>query len=207
MASGSALSFCPYPALKVCSEFFRSDSVLLGKIVAVSRDEAAGEIEFTIEVERTFKGKAGRVVKARTEDASARWMSHVGERRVTFIREGMVGGCGPIDEPGYAGETIREIQALPLAAGATIEGEVTHGTGPGWRTAEGVEIRVSGGGVEYLTQTNRKGAFRINTPPGRYRIETTGLGPTLYSPTWKMEVDLARGQCAQFELSTKGDVR
>lgn len=207
MASGSACSLCPYPALKVCSEFFRSDSVLLGKIAAVRRDEVAGEIEFTIEVERTFKGKRGRLVKVRTEDASARWTARVGERRVAFIRGGMVGGCGPIDDPGYVRKTIREIQALPLATGATIEGEVTEGTGPGWPPAQGVEILIAGGAVEYLTQTDRNGAFRINAPPGRYRIETAGLGPTFYSPTWGMEAELASGQCAQFQLSTKGDVR
>src|SRR5476651_2704224 len=77
LTTGSALAICPFPVPKVCSTYFESDTVFLGKVVGKREVPAArhdvDDIEFTIEVERTFKGKPDRVEKVYTENASARW--------------------------------------------------------------------------------------------------------------------------------------
>jgi len=206
LATGSALAICTSPVPKVCSVYFDSDTVFLGKVVGkrevpAARDDV-DDIEFTIEVERTFKGKPDRIEKVYTENASARWAAEIGERRLVFaVKSRVWNSSGPIDDPRRVSESIRAIRALSHAKDATIEGEVLRGSGPG-SPAKGVKVVVMGDRGLREALTDRKGAFSLRLEPGRYRIESNSLSPTVYSRQDAEGFKLQRGQCAQFQFSS-----
>jgi carboxypeptidase family protein len=210
IATESANAWCPAPVPKACSAFFDNDKVFYGKVVKATPlrhdgKEASGEdsIEthrYTIEVEQALKGKVEAVETVDTENASNRWIADVGEARVVFARNGRTWGlCSPIDEARHASQTIREIRALPKARQGTIEGMVV---GPNGSPAAGVKVVVAGAGRSYDAITDKGGTFSVAVKPGRYRMASPGLEPTVpYGRQDVAEFEVAPGQCAQFQLS------
>jgi hypothetical protein len=210
LTAQAAVAICPAPQLKVCSVFFESDKVFYGKVIKVTpigfEDREPGEDDlisrhrYTIAVEQRFKGKIGTVENVETDNDSGRWYSEVGERRVLFVRNGMVSGlCSPIDEGKHARETIRQIRALRAATGATIEGEVRRGSS--YDPLPHRKVVVFGANGRHEATTDREGAFLIRVKPGRYRLEPD-LHPWDYNASTLNVHDftLARGQCAQFQV-------
>ncbi len=209
----SASAWCPAPLVKACSAYFESDKVFYGTVAKVTplRDDgkdASGEdpvamLRYTIDVKQALKGEVKLVETVDTENSSSRWFAGVGERRIVFARHGEAWGlCSPIDEAAHGEQTMRAIQAIAKASKATVEGEVIAGSGPGSPPASGVKVVIVGAGRSYEATTDKRGAFSVAVEPGRYRIASPGLEPTIpYSRADVGGFQVARGQCAQFQLS------
>jgi predicted amidohydrolase len=96
-----------------------------------------------------------------------------------------------------------EIRALRNAKGATIEGGVTQETSAGPTAAGGVSVTVLGPDGSQASTTDQRGMFEVPVKAGRYRFAPGDLIPTDYSRKDVQGFDLAPGQCAQFQLSTR----
>jgi hypothetical protein len=203
LAAPSAWALCPAPAPKACAAFFESDQVFVGKVLEVSR--AGGErIVYTVEVGDVLRGKAGKVERVATENASARWIGEPGKTYVVFASRGKVGGrCSSLDEPEHVADTLRQIHALKGVRDATIEGEaVAGGGGPGAASVAGMKVRArSAAGVYYSTVTDERGGFSLRVPPGTYSVKADGLMPSAYSRHDAGRFAVVAGQCAQFQFS------
>ncbi|MBI3934116.1 MAG: carboxypeptidase regulatory-like domain-containing protein [Acidobacteria bacterium] len=202
-----AQAICPHPTPKVCAKFFESDVVFLGKVTALdSVVDVGGDVNwlrYTTQVKEVYRGQPKKLEQVRTENASARWDAEIGKTYLVFASRGEVGAtCGPLDEPEYAQEAIRQIHALRNVWHATIEGQVLRHAANGDPT-EGIRVKVMGTGGEYESITDSNGLFSIALPPGRYRIDAKDLQPSEYSRQDLEEINLVKGQCAQFELTTR----
>ena len=198
-----AHALCPRPVPKVCSVFFASDAVFVGKVTKseiIDSDRAVGEIRFRLEVGEVLRGHVPEVVYVTSENSSGRWIADEGKTYVVFEKNGKVGGtCGPLDDPARLDDTIREIRALKGARHASIEGSIHRGAVDG-QPAGGVNILVTSGEVTRATVTQPDGSFRIAVPPGRYRFSAEGAVPSDYSFGNPGAFYLASGQCAQLDL-------
>jgi len=190
--------------------FFESDAVFLGKVTAknsiVQPNGDVDRLRYTIDVKEVYRGHPKRVEHVTTENASARWIADVGRTYLVFAWRGDVGAtCGPLDQPEYAREAIRQIHALRNASHATIEGEVLHqgANGAIENALEGIRVKVFGPSGEYESVTDHKGQFSFTLSPGHYRIDARDLQPTAYSRQELDDIDLVKGQCAQYELTAK----
>ena len=206
----AAHAICPHPTPKVCAKFFESDVVFLGKVTALdSVVDVGGDVNwlrYTTQVKEVYRGQPKKLEHVRTENASARWNAEVGKTYLVFASRGEVGAtCGPLDEPEYAQEAIRQIHAFRNVSHATIEGEVLRqgATGALEQAVEGIRVKVSGTGGEYESVTDRNGLFTFTLRPGHYRIDSKDLHPTDYSRQDLDDINLVKGQCAQYELTTK----
>ena len=201
---------CFAPEAKVCSLYFRSAQVFVGKVERVEYLRPRGEyeegvIEYRVRVEQVFRGKPeGKAVILHSGNHSGRWPARPGHRYLVFTDpDGNVGGtCGPADGSGFLAQGVREIRALQAATSSTIEGSaMARGTDQRLRYLAGKTIKAIGAGAEYLTTTDTEGGFRLTVPPGRYRLELQGL--YLWELSWLQDlenIDLQAGQCAQAQL-------
>jgi len=122
-----ALCICPYPAPKVCSEFFQSDAVFVGRVLSKKWGDV--EIRFEVQVLRVLKGEVGERVMVYTGNDSARLGWDEGKTYVAFAkrRQGRLeqeDDCGPLSDPANVVDTVRQVEALQGATGAVVEGEV-----------------------------------------------------------------------------------
>ncbi len=211
VAAPSALAYCPMPEPKICSVFFGSDKVFYGTVnrvehvgahgVVTNPDEDWENYRYTVAVREAFKADVAPTETVTSGNDSARWVATVGERRMFYVTQGQVGSlCSPIDEGKNAKRAIAQIRALPDAHGATVEGAIVDTQRP-WHPMAGTRITVLGGGRTYTAITNRAGEFRIDVPPGRYRIETSWRDVEPYSRPDTGGFEVVRGQCAQFLLT------
>jgi hypothetical protein len=186
--------------------FFESETVFVGTVTdkrLVDMDRDVNSIRYTIKVEEVFRGRANETEHVKTENSTGRWYAEVGETYLVFSTKRGVGGtCGPLDEPRYVPEAIRQIRDLRNASNATIEGEVVRNGAPG-NPAPGVTVRILGDGAAFEAVTDQAGLFNVVLPPGRYTLDANELRPTDYSKQELRNIRLVRGQCAQFQLTTK----
>jgi|KBSMisStaDraftv2_1062788.scaffolds.fasta_scaffold40748_1 hypothetical protein len=216
IAAQSVNAFCIAPRLKVCSAFFDSDKVFYGKVVKITPlredgKEASGDDfidanRYTVQVQQALKGSVKPVETVDTENASARWVADVGERRVVFVRDGQTwDSCSSIDDPRQVKATIDAIRALANSRNATIEGEVVAGYGgPSPTPVRGVKVVMAGRHRAYTALTDKRGAFSVAVEPGLYRITSPGLKATDYSRQDMGSFEVVPGQCAQLQLSSGG---
>jgi hypothetical protein len=208
----AALAICPRPEPKVCSEYFASDQVFVGRVTRVERlasdprpghhHDGTGWLRYTVRVERHIKGRVGSVERLLSEDASARWGAEVGHRRLVFARGGEVHAtCGPLDDPAHLPRALADIRALARDRTATIEGEVVTSTAQGLHHVAGHRIVVHGATGRLESVTDSAGRFRIAVPPGRYAFDPAlpTAGP-FESRDSAGAFFLQRGECAQFRL-------
>jgi hypothetical protein len=211
LGSKMAHALCSYPTPKICSAYFKSDVIFTGKVLSQkyvsdpAQENDNDWIEYRVQVINEHRGHASSITIVRTANASARWVGDVGKTYVFFLNRGEAySTCGPLDEPEYVHNVVREIDTLKRASSSTIEGQVFSRSGP-WGGGNGIpvvgaKLKAIGGGNEYVAVTDKEGKFSISVPPEKYKLNTSGMNPSDYSRQNVQEIKLEKGQCAQFEL-------
>ena len=197
-------AFCPYPTPKACSRFFESDAVFVATVLSRGYVDDDEFIRFDVRVSRSLRGTVGDTAAVYTGNDSARLQWEVGKDYVVFARheDGRLwsgNDCGPLSDSERVQETIREIEALSDVATSSIEGEIRSAPqGPGLAA---VKVRIEGESESYETETDSAGHFRINLPPGQYRVQP---GPEYRQSDYSWydldDIKLTGGQCAQVQL-------
>ena len=207
----TAHAICPYPTPELCSEYFENDAVFTGRILNreyVSDPKIDNDndwIQYTSKVIKIYRGNVNSTTTFRTYNGSARWDGDVGKTYVIFLRGTHASAtCGPLDDPEYVNRIDKEISVLKKASSSTIQGEVVSKSGP-WGGSNGIpvkgeELKVLGKNREFFAITDKDGKFTFNLPPGKYRLSAPGMKPSDYSHTNLNEINLQKGQCAQFQL-------
>jgi len=205
VSAGPALAICPYPTPRACSAYFESDVVFVGSVLSRGYSGDGEYLRFGVRVSRILRGSVGKTAVVYSGNDSGRLLWDVGEEYVVFAnrQDGRLlsgGDCGPLSDPAKVAETIREIEGLGRGPSASIEGEVRSGP-PDRPGLAGVAVRIRGGGRTYALRSDSRGSFRVEVPPGRYKVL---VDPTLrrsdYNSTDLNDIRLVRGQCAQLQL-------
>jgi hypothetical protein len=199
-----ASAMCPYPVPKACSYYFTHDAVFVGQVL--TQFWADEEISFRLRVSKVLRGRVGATAVVHTGNDSGRVQWDVGRTYVVFAerREGRLwagNDCGPLSDPAKVDEVVQQILALRDAKGSTIEGEVLDAQAVG-NGVPGVSIRVVGQGRQWHARSDAKGLFRVQVPPGRYRmpLDANRTFQSDYSWTDLSDIVLTDGQCAQVQL-------
>ena len=202
------VAICPYPAPKVCSAFFESDVVFVGKVLSKRYTDNDDYIRFDVRVAKRLKGTVSDTAHVYTGNDSGRLSWDVGRDYVVFARrehERLVSGddCSALSDPTKVSETIRQIDDLGRATTATIEGEVVsrQPDGPGVR---GILVRARGERQTYVGTSDSRGVFRIEVPAGRYQVlSDPNVKQSDYSGSKLADINLVTGQCAQVQFVTR----
>jgi hypothetical protein len=182
VAIGSAVAVCFKPNPRVCAEFFHSDAVFVGTVVAeipVLAGEGFDEGRvYRLRARKTYRGPAQDMFEVFTGNDSARLPLDVGETYLLFASTSggrlTIVGCGNSTKLSKAGDAIRELENLIKRLKSATDGEVSGVVGeyvgndaPG---VAGVLVTAHGGGKSYEGVTGKDGSFHIPVPPGAYVV-------------------------------------
>jgi hypothetical protein len=181
---------CSEPKIRVDDEFFVSELVFSGTIVAdrkvgLASDGAYDGHDFSWRINEVYRGavRAGELVHTYSSDDSARfpWDAEdghqVGRRFLIFTfpdseHKGQlaVDDCGNSALLSKAARTIAEIRTLPNGHGGLLYGEMFDGD-------IGVRIiATAANGKTYSALSNRNGKFTIRLPSGTYSVTAAAPG-------------------------------
>ncbi len=185
----SALGLCQVPRPRsVCAEFSNSEAVVIAKLTAIREYESgpySGGHVYHFELEGAFKSSARlqRVFDIWEENSSGRatflWVA--GGRYSLYLyrsqKEGMwsIDGCGN-SHPALASEVVLAIDGPHKAKPrpAMIEGMVSTDS---WTTGvPEVTIRAARNGRAFKAKTDAAGRFRMEVPPGTYKLRAEREG-------------------------------
>ena len=213
--SSAATAVCPRPIPAPNAEFFKTSSVIAGKVVSEKPDVNPSYRELTegwfyrIRVERTFRGTQARFVVVYTENDNGRFPLKVGERYLLFVyrvdgrRE--INGCGNSALLSEAGLAIDAIEAIKRAGPyGEIEGRVKNKSDEAG--VLGVRVIASCGQKSYSAITVQDGWFEMRVPPGTCRLTAQSPNLVIESQDSVYNYDdpdhfiVHRGSSAHFEL-------
>jgi hypothetical protein len=184
LLSKPAGAFCNVPPIRLDDEFFVSDLVFEGSIVAdrkigLTPDGFFDARSFTWRVDRVFRGSIvpGQRVVTLTGNDSGRFpldagssSSLVGGKFLIFALTNRqhvglfaVDQCGNSRPLREAASKIREIEDLRNHHGGLIYGSMMDGE-------RNVQITAKGRAGKFSAMTTNDGSFSIKVPPGRYSV-------------------------------------
>jgi hypothetical protein len=189
MNGPALLAFCLEPKIRVDDEYFVSDLVFTGTIIAdrkvgVTPDGFYDGHDFTWRVSSVFRGpiRPGNLVHTYSGDDSGRFPfeaeegHNVGLRFLIFASADInqkggfaVDGCGNSVHLSKAASTIAEIRQLPNCHGGLLYGEMYDGD-------EGTRIVAMGPKGKYSTVSGPHGKFSMPVPPGKYAVTASKTG-------------------------------
>jgi hypothetical protein len=205
LSASPVVAICPHPVPKVCSAFFQSAVVFVGRVTSQQYADNGEYIRFDVRVSRVLRGSIGVTTAIYTANDSGRLLWEVGLEYVVFARrdhERLVSGddCGPLSDPTKVSDTLRQIDGLRRVTSATIEGEVL-GSQPDGLGLAGVLVRAQGKKQIYEGKTDSRGLFRIPVPAGTYQVlADPRLKQSDYNWAGLGDIHLVPGQCAQLQL-------
>jgi hypothetical protein len=213
LAADPVQAVCPVPAPKACNEFFKSDAVLIGRVESERAIDEEGDFVagwlYRVRVSRSLRGTPASSVEIFTENASARLRLSVGKDYILFASRGDAGrfdvdSCGSsglVDAKADVIEMLKQIPSQP----SSIEGEILHA---GDRNGSGgipqVRVRIEGeDGTVRLATSGADGTFRIEVPPGTYRVEPESEHLVRFDLSYGDPAHLVvePGQCGQVALT------
>ena len=199
---------CPKPDPKVCSEFFKSDAVFIGKVESHRTLPPKGSYYdgwlYHLRVRRVFRGTLGETVDVFTENSSGRFPLQVSREYLLFASQGEgrleVDNCGNSSLFSEATARIPEIEKLGNASTGEIEGHVA--SRPTWSGVPGIQVSVRGEGRTYALVTDQNGWFRMTVEAGRYSIQVVSshVSPFPLSYDDPDGFVVPRGGCAQVQF-------
>ncbi|MFZ1083406.1 MAG: carboxypeptidase-like regulatory domain-containing protein [Terracidiphilus sp.] len=191
-----ALSFCtqPQPRL-VRAEYFDNELVVEATLVRTHNIIEGGDPEaiiarvYTLRVNRTFRGEMVKTIRVYEENATSRaafrWVLKRGYLLFldydTSEKAWELDGCGNsglIDNAGSALHEISAIKAMKYRDGL-IQGIVSDQA----LASPIPEVRVEAHGTagNFAAETDKKGEFRINVPPGQYTVRAIDEDDVTYA--------------------------
>ena len=204
---------CPKPVVKVCSEFFKSDAVFVGRVLSQRTVPPRGDLYdgwvYRLRVSRVLRGSLGKITEVFTEDSSGRLPLEVGSEYLLFatLHQGRfeITNCGNSALLAEAMAKIREIEQIAKTSSGVIEGHVA--SRPTWHGVPGIRLLVRGSQGTYSVISDQEGWFRLAVPPGTYSVQADSgsVIPFDLSNDNPAGFVIPKGGCAQvqFVVETK----
>ena len=178
---GSVTAVCARPHPKVCAEFFKSDSVFVGTVVAqtaVINKEGYDGWVYRLRVRKVYRGPTQDFIEVYTENTSGRFPLDTGETYLlfayTFEKRFTITCGGNSAKLSEAGDALRQLEDLMKRLKSSTDGEVSgvvdEFVGMNQPAVPGVLVTVRGGGKRYQGVTGKDGWFHITVPPGIYVV-------------------------------------
>ena len=182
----SLWAVCRQPHPRVCTEFFDSDVVLSGTVIAVRTDGAedfpAGWF-YTVRVGELFRGPSGKTVEFWTENSSARFPLSKGRQYLLFAQKDdsqleltCCGNSTFLEDSADAIRQIREI--LKTKSGGEISGRIGRVDSNDFA---GVRVTAIGAKGTFEVLTDKNSWFHMRVPDGAYRVRAHAPGRNFVS--------------------------
>lgn len=181
----SVWAVCSQPPPRVCTEFFDSDAVFTGTVIALRSDPDPPDSEsgssgwfYRLRVQQSFRGPTERAIEVYTGNDSARYRLELGRSYLLFARkwsDGLeIGCCGNSSYLEESADKIHQIERIKKTkSGGEIAGRI------GWGDSErygGIRIVAVGAKQTFEAQTDRFGWFHIPVPTGNYTVHAESPG-------------------------------
>ena len=222
--AGSAGAVCLEPSpVRVCTEFYRSEAVIAGKILSVRQFPQTPDpnnVEgwfYQFQIDRTYWGKPQGTIEIYTGNDETHFPLEVGHSYLLFVNKNAQGriapeACGNSAEIGKADATLKAIDTIladdKSSAGASIGGRVNLPVAGSQAMSDavvpGVTIIAHGFGRDFTAKTDKEGRFDIHVPAGSYNVigESEGWNLVPYALSY-MHADnfaLRDGGCADLQF-------
>lgn len=180
----SARGVCSEPWPKPNAEFFHSDLVITGIVLSQRTlhvehgyldSDDSDEIYYQIRVRQVFRGKVGQTVKVWSSVDSVGLYLDTGREYLLFAYQHpghgtfRVSACGNSGKLEEAKETIRQIEAIPLAGNyGDIDGQIES-----YQSFAGdpsLLVVVKGREHNFVARPDERGTFHLRVPPGMYSV-------------------------------------
>jgi hypothetical protein len=158
-----ASAACRQPDPKVCAEFFKSDVVFVGTVLALRTVPTKGDFYdgwwYRLRVRKMFRGPDRETVEVFTENSSVRFPLTVGNEYLLFAKD--FGGRLEIAHCGNSGllsqslQEIQEIEQIGKVPTGTIEGRVVSPAT--WKGVDEVRVTARGEDGAYSAVTGPNG--------------------------------------------------
>ncbi len=210
-----AFAVCPQPHPRVCAEFFKSDAVFIGTVLAQRTVPAEGDFYdgwlYDLRVQRTFRGSARKTISVFTENSSGRFPLESGRQYLLFATKYKnrleIDNCGNSGLLSQAEDTIRQIERIEKApSGGEIDGRVVTQSAQGYLDTPigGIRIVARGEKKTYETVTSQDGSFCIHVPAGKYTVHAESshwtISPYDLSYDDPNQIIVHHGGCAQVQF-------
>ena len=205
------LAHCPIPDIKVNGEFFQATAVFTGKVMSVRKVIDKGDQEggwfYKLRVGDVFRGPTAHEVAVFTGDDSNRFPLESGQEYLLFAYQShgrlRINACGNSALLSEAHDSVQTLNSLLRGKLLTeIDGYIL--TEDKDADLSGIAVTIQGSSKTYSVTTGKDGRFRIQVPPGKYRVEVVSR---TYSGTdtdifWydPRGFSLHSGECASLEL-------
>ncbi|HLG87256.1 MAG TPA: hypothetical protein VKZ79_08670 [Alphaproteobacteria bacterium] len=223
-ASGPAAAICLEPSpVHVCTEYFRSDDVVQGKVLSQRKfpdTPDPNNIEgwfYKFAIDKTYRGDAKGTIEIYTGNDETHFPLEVGHSYLLFVNRNQQGriapdACGNSVELSKADSVLKAIQTIQKgdksAAGGDIWGRVNLPVAGSQAMSDsgmpGVPLTAhSYVGRDETADTDDTGRFHIHVPAGHYTV--TGVSDKWeivpYSLSYmKGDFELADGGCADLQF-------
>jgi len=174
-------TFCLQPPPRVCTEYYDSDAVFIGKVIGV-RQVSEGEYTagwfYRMRVQKSFRGPTDPVIEVYTGNDSARFPLVEGRQYLLFARSfegrlniGYCGNSGLLEKSADAVTQIKQIKQTK--SGGEIAGRIGRDDSNDY---EGVRIVAVGNKGTYEALTDRLSWFHMRVPEGTYKVHAEAPG-------------------------------
>jgi hypothetical protein len=213
----SAAAVCPQPHPRVCAEFFKSDAVFVGTVIAERSVPGQGYAYegwvYSLRAKKIYRGPVRDTIEVFTENSSGRFPLEVGKTYLLFAymdeRRLTIDNCGNSEEFPRAGDAIRQIKQLlkdmKSAPGGDISGRIVQWDLRADLDVAGIVVTARGEGKSYRGVTDEYGWFHIRVPPGKYAVrpESSKWAVTAYDLSYENpdQVVVYKGSCAELQFS------
>ena len=207
--SSTAFGVCPKPDPKVCAEFFKSDVVLVGRVISerIAPPQGSYFIDgwwYRLSVGKVFRGGTPETMNVFTENSSGRFPLEVGRQYLLFARKDhdrlVIDNCGNSGLVSEVRDKILEIEEVEKRSSGTIEGHIA--LRPPWTGVGGIRVFVHGGQGVYPSITGEDGWFQMTVPPGKYSIQIESPKVEAFDLSYDNPKGFVvpRGGCAQLQF-------
>ena len=203
-----ALSVCPKPDPKVCAEFFKSETVFVGRVVSQRTAPPDGGFYdgwwCCLSVHKVFRGAARKTIEVFTENSSGRFPLEVGREYLLFASKYsgrlVIDNCGNSGLVSEAKDEIREIGQIGNRSYGTIEGNIV--SRPSWTGVGEIRVLARGRGKIYPAITDEEGRFHMTVQPGKYSIQVESPRVSSFDLSYDNPNDFVvpKGGCAQLQF-------
>jgi hypothetical protein len=211
------LSYCDRPDRpRVCDEFFSSDLVFTGKVIAtryMPQGLPGSDLGwlYTLTVNKIYRGSAGPTVKVYSEANRGGFPLDTGKSYLLFAfadrKTLYIAGCGNSTVLGAAPTAIRQIETIlstRAGTGGSIGGRVVAQAND--LNLSGIHLIANDGEKTYEAVTANDGSSNIEVPAGAYNLTAKApLGLFVYrddpAALKPNDIVIGNGQCADVYFS------